>query len=92
MTSSIKFTDILYFLAEIAVYAAVVWWGFSRDVPTPARWALGLGLLAVFAASWGFLAAPHASFGLHGVADVLFRLLWFGLGLGAAIVVISEAV
>ena len=92
MTSSIRFTDILYFLAEMAVYVAVAWWGFSRDVPVLARWALGLGLLAVFAVTWGLLAAPHASFALSGFADVLFRVLWFGLGLAAAIVVIAQAV
>src|ERR1700712_49401 len=84
VTSSIKVTDILYFLAEIAVYVAIAWWGFSRDVPVPARWVLSLGLLAVFAVSWGLVAAPNASIRLPGVADVLFRLLWFGLGLVAA--------
>ena len=92
MTSSLKFTDILYFLAEIAVYVAVAWWGFTREVPAPARWALGLGLLAVFAVSWGLLAAPHASLALQGLPDLLFRLLWFGLGLAAAVVLVAQAV
>ena len=91
MTSSIKLTDILYFLAEIAVYVSVTWWGFSRDVPTPARWALGLGILAAFAVTWGLLAAPRATVDLPGLADVLFRLFWFGLGLAAAIALIAGA-
>ncbi len=92
MTSSVKFTDILYFLAEVGVYVAIVWWAFTRDIPTIARWVLGLGLLAVFAVSWGLLAAPKASMALHGLPDVLFRLLWFGLGFAAAVVVIAEAI
>jgi hypothetical protein len=92
VTTSIRSTDILYFLAEIAVYVAVVWWGFSRDVSTPTRWILGLGLLAVFAVSWGLLAAPRASIALHGAPDVLFRAAWFGLGLAAAVALIAEAV
>ena len=64
--------------------------GFTRDIPTAAGWILAIGLLAVFAVSWGLLAAPRASWALHGIPDVLFRVLWFGLGLTAAIIVIAE--
>ena len=92
MTSTIKFTDILYFLAEVAVYVAVVWWGLTREISTPARWVLAVGLFAVFAVSWGLVAAPRASWHLPGAADLAFRLIWFGLGLAAAVTVVAEAV
>jgi CHASE1-domain containing sensor protein len=48
--------------------------------------------LAVFAVSWGLLAAPRATIALHGAPDVLFRIIWFGLGLAAAVVLVAEAV
>ena len=86
---SVKFLDVLYFLAEVAVYVAVAWWGFSRAVPTVARWGLAVGLLAVFAASWGVFAAPGAVLPLQGWLDPAFRVLWFGLGIAAAIMLIA---
>ncbi|MET3805929.1 hypothetical protein ABIB25_002937 [Nakamurella sp. UYEF19] len=88
--STLNFTDVLYFVAEILVYVAVAWWGFTRDVPGPLRWCLALGLLVLFAVTWGLLASPRATFPLHGVADAAFRIAWFGLGAAAAIVVIVQ--
>lgn len=85
-----RFLDVLYFFAEILVYVAVAWWGFTRDVPAPARWCLGLGGLVVFAATWGMLASPRANFALQGLADTVFRVVWFATGAAAAIVVIAE--
>lgn len=86
---SITFRDVAYFLAEVAVYVAVVWWGFSRAVPSVARWGLGVGLLAVFAVSWGVCAAPGASLPLHGWLGTAFRVVWFGLGLAAAVSLVA---
>ncbi len=86
---TLKIADVLYFIAELLVYAAVAWWGFSREVPGLVRWCLGLGGVAVFAATWGVLASPRANFALQGAAGLLFRVVWFGLGATAAIVVLS---
>ena len=88
MKDSVSFTGLLYFLAELAVYVAVAWWGFTRDVPTAARWGLGLGGIVVFAGLWGVFAAPRARVPLHGAVGLTFRVLWFGLGAAAAAVVI----
>lgn len=90
--ATVRFSDVLYFLAELAVYTAVVWWGLSRDASTPVRWLLATGGLSTLAISWGLVAAPRAIFALHGVGDVAFRVAWFGCGLIAAVIVISAAV
>lgn len=86
---TLKMTDVLYFIAEIVVYIAVAWWGFSRELPGLLRWCLGLGGPVVFAVTWGLLASPRAKFALHETADTLFRVVWFGLGAAAVIVVIA---
>lgn len=44
----------------------------------------------LFAITWGLLASPRATFPLHGVADAIFRIGWFGLGAAAALVVVVE--
>ena len=89
MTDSIRFTDVLYFLAELAVYVAVTWWGFTRDVPAVARWGLGLGGLVVFAVVWGLFAAPRAPVRMHGGAGLTFRIVWFGLGAAAVVAIFT---
>ena len=53
MDSSLRFTDVLYFLGELAVYVSVAWWGFTRDVPVVMRLLLGVGGIAVFVTRCG---------------------------------------
>lgn len=86
--AALRWADVLYFAAEMVVYVAVAWWGFTRAVPDPARWCLGLGAIALLAVAWGLLASPKAGIPLHGAVDVLFRVLWFGLGAAAAVAVL----
>ncbi len=88
MDPSIRFRDMLYFLAELAVYAAVAWWGFTRDAPLALRLLLGLGGVIAFAVSWAVLASPKASIPLRGLANVAFRAGWVGLGAVAGMVVV----
>lgn len=90
--NDIRWSDIGYFVAELGVYAAVVGWGLTRDVPTAVRWTLAVGGFTVFAVSWGLLAAPRATFALVGVFDTAFRCVWFGLGAVAAILVVASVV
>jgi Protein of unknown function (DUF2568) len=68
------------FLLELAVLFAVGYWGFRLSVGLPLRLVAGLGTPVLMAVLWGLLAAPKASFPLHGVADVAFRIAWFGVG------------
>ena len=79
--------DLLYFVAEMAAYVAVVWWGLTQPVPLVARLGLGVGALAVFATAWGLFAAPRAAVPLTGAAGIAFRVGWFGLAAlaGAAV-------
>lgn len=86
--SCIGFTDVLWFLAELAAYAAVAWWGLTREVPLAVRLLLGLGGIAVFATTWAVFAAPRASRPLRGAANVVFRVAWFGLGAAAGLVAV----
>lgn len=77
----------LYFLAELAVYVSVSWWGFTQDSAAGIRGLLGLGTIVVFAAAWAAFAAPRAAIPLRGMAIVAFKLAWFGLGAAAGLVV-----
>ena len=81
---TIGIREALYFLAEMAVYVAVIWWAFTRDLQPGWRWLLAFGLVVVFATPWALLVSPMARWPLTGWADVAFRVLWFGLGLLAA--------
>ncbi len=90
VVATFRITDMLYFFAELLVYVALAWWGFTRAVPVPIRWCLGLGGVTLFAASWGVFAAPRASIALHGAAGTSFRLVWFGIGAAAAVTVVTS--
>ncbi len=77
--------DVLYFLAELASYAAIALFGMTRHLPLAARILLAAGGVVLFATAWALFAAPNdPKWPLHGAADTLFRLAWFGLVLGAA--------
>ena len=86
---SVRVYDVLYFLAEMAAYVAVVWWAVTRPVPLAARVGLGVLVLVVFAIAWALFAAPRAPLPLSGAADVAFRAGWFGLAAIAAAAVVA---
>ncbi len=88
MDSQIRGTDALTFLAELGVYVAVPWWGFTRDVPVAIRGLLGVVGIVVFAATWAIFAAPKASRPLQGMANVVFRIAWFGFGGAAGLILL----
>ena len=68
------------FLLELAVLFAVGYWGFRLSVSLPLRLVAGLATPLLMAVLWGLLAAPKATFPLHGAADAGFRIAWFGVG------------
>ena len=77
--------DVLYFLAELASYLAVGWFGLTRHLPLAARILVAASGVILFATTWALFAAPNdPKWPLHGAADTAFRLAWFGLALGAA--------
>jgi hypothetical protein len=71
-------TDLLGLLLELAVYAAVAYYGWTRH-----HWAAGIALIVLFAAVWGTFGAPGATIALHGPARALLEILWFGGGAAA---------
>ncbi|WP_055585607.1 YrdB family protein [Peterkaempfera griseoplana] len=76
-------SGVLAFLAEIGVYVAAGWWGFTRRAPLAVRLLLAMTLVALFAALWGMFGAPSAAHPLHGAARAALELCWFGAGAGA---------
>jgi hypothetical protein len=69
----------LAFLMELAVYAAVTYWGFTRDARLLVRWCGGLGALALFITAWALFGAPGATYPLHGAGRVMLEVCWYGL-------------
>ncbi|MEV4518464.1 YrdB family protein [Dactylosporangium sp. NPDC049525] len=68
------------FLAELAVLAAVVYWGFTLHASVLVRVTAGVGgplLLIVIWALWG---APKAAMKLDGAAHLILDVAWFGSG------------
>ena len=66
-------------LLELAVIVATGYWGFRRQW-VPLRRVAGLAPPLMMAVLWGPLAAPRATFPLHGAVDAGFRIAWFGVG------------
>ncbi|MEV0131625.1 YrdB family protein [Dactylosporangium sp. NPDC050688] len=68
------------FLAELAVLAAVGYWGFTLNAGGLVKVAAGVGgplLLVVIWALWG---APKAAMKLDGAAHLVLDVAWFGSG------------
>ena len=73
----------LAFLLELALLAAVGYWGFSLRGAT--AWVAGLGGPILLAVLWGRFAAPKAPRPLRGPAGVAFRLGCFACGTTALV-------
>ncbi|MDO9484906.1 MAG: DUF2568 domain-containing protein [Actinomycetota bacterium] len=86
-TPQVGWGEVGYFLAEVAVYVSIAWWGLTRTDSLLPGLLLAAVLLILFAASWGLLVSPKAKWPLRGVADSAFRVVWFACGLAAAITV-----
>ncbi|MGY6018607.1 YrdB family protein [Streptomyces spinosirectus] len=71
------------FLIELGALAAVGYWGFTRAVPTPLTWLLGLGGPAVLVVLWALFGSQKATYKTRGAVRVGFELLWFGTGVAA---------
>lgn len=73
---------VVAFALELAVYAAVCYWGFTCSRRWPVRLLAGLGAPLSFIVVWGQFGAPTADHPLHGAARAVLELVWFG---GAAL-------
>jgi hypothetical protein len=76
----------LQFAVELAVLAALAWWGYGV-VDGVGRYALMVAAPAVAAVVWGVFGAPRGPRHLTGLGRRVLQVVWFGAGalaLGAA--------
>lgn len=73
-------SDVAWFVAELAVYVGVAWWGATRPLPVVGRIILAVIGITLMGLSWGFFAAPQAAHPLSGSVNIIFRVVWFSLG------------
>jgi hypothetical protein len=68
----------LAFLLELAVLAALGYWGLSTGVGTLARIGLGIGIPVVAVVVWALFGAPRSARRLQGVGLLILRVIFFG--------------
>jgi hypothetical protein len=73
----------LAFLLELAVLAALAYWGFTVGPSTPVKIALGVGAPVLAAVAWGLFAAPKARFTLPPAGVLTVKVLVFGAATAA---------
>jgi hypothetical protein len=79
-------TTVVAFGLELAVYAAVSYWGFTASRRWPVRVLAGLGMPLLFILVWSLFGAPSASHPQHGASRAVLEVLWFGGGALALVV------
>lgn len=76
--------DLLMFLLELGVLAAVGYWAFTLAVPLWLRFAIAAIGIAVFVTVWAlFGAAADATYPATGIWRAVLEIGWFGGGAGA---------
>lgn len=73
------------FLCELAMLAALAYWGFSVGDGAGA-WALGVGAPLLAAVVWGALVAPKARWPVPIPTRVVIELILFGVAAVALVV------
>lgn len=67
------------FLLELAMLAALAYWGLQTDTSLPVRIVLGIGAPLLAALIWARFMAPKSARRLTGVSYLLLKLILFGL-------------
>ncbi|SFB56330.1 Protein of unknown function [Cohnella sp. OV330] len=84
MMEAIKAANLaLRFALELAMLAALGYWGFKADAASAYRWMLGIGSPAVAAVVWGAFLSPKASVPLHAGLKLAIELAVFGVAAAA---------
>ncbi|CAI6086616.1 YrdB family protein [Cohnella sp. JJ-181] len=73
----------LRFALELAMLAALGYWGFKADLAPVLRWLLGIGAPILAAIVWGAFLSPKASVPLDGSLKLAIELAVFCLAAGA---------
>ena len=71
---------LIRFLLELAMLAAVGYWGFRTGSGWGMKAFLGIGLPILIAVIWGLFVAPKAAYLLHGAAHLALGLGLLGSG------------
>lgn len=82
--------DGLRFVLELAVLAALAYWGFS-EFGGVVQWVLGLGAPLLVAAVWGAFVAPKASRPTVDPVRLALEVTVFGSGVAALLAAGSTA-
>ena len=78
MTETLKLINAgIAFLLELAMLAALGYWGFYGDKSLLAKWILGIGLPVLTAVVWGMFLAPRAAQRLGNISGNLLSLILF---------------
>jgi hypothetical protein len=77
------FNEALAFCLELALLAAVAWWGARGRSSTAASVALRIGAPLLVAIFWGLFAAPKARIGLPLAGILVVKSMAFGAGVAA---------
>jgi len=67
----------LAFFLELAMFAALGYWGFYGDKSILTKWLLGIGLPLLTAVVWGMFLAPRATYRLGNISGNLLSLILF---------------
>lgn len=71
---------LIRFLLELAMLAAVGYWGFRTGSGWVMKIILGIGLPILIAVIWGLFVAPKAAYPLHGAAHLALGFVLLGSG------------
>lgn len=74
--------QLLAFSLEMAMLAALGYWGFQEGKKAPLKYILGLGLPIAAIALWAVWAAPKSSSRLVQPYLLLFKLVLYGITAG----------
>jgi hypothetical protein len=70
----------LAFVLELALLAALGYWGSRLGASVPVRWLAAVGAVVAVALLWSQIAAPNAKRRLAAAPLVVFKLVVFTLG------------
>ena len=71
--------QLIAFSLEMAMLAALGYWGFLEGKKAPLKYVLGLGLPIAAIALWAMWAAPKSSSRLEQPYLLLFKLVLYGI-------------
>jgi hypothetical protein len=82
---------LIRFLLELAMLAALGYWGFKTGDSAVMQWLLGLGTPALAAVLWGLYIAPKATHKVPKAVWIGLQVVLFGAAAGALAAVAPQS-